>query len=142
MNNFPELKSLSHFAWKCRDIEETIDFYKGILGLSHVHTVDRDFIASTGEYFPHKQIIFDLKDGSQLVFLDLGDDLGTKTDTDDWVVRIAIAVEDEEALLQAKDWLEINGIGVIGPIEHESMNSIYFFDSNGLRIELTAKNEA
>lgn len=139
MNSFPELKTLSHFAWKCRDVEETIDFYEGILGLTHITTIERDFITSTGDDCLHKQLFFELKDGSQLVFFDLGDDLGTKTDTDDWVVRIAIAVDGEEQLLQAKNRLEVNGIGVIGPVEHELMNSIYFFDPNGLRIEITAK---
>ena len=139
---FPELKTLSHFAWKCRDVEETIDFYEEILGLTHITTIERDFITSTDEYFPHKQIVFELKDGSQLVFFDMGDDLGTKTDTDDWIVRIAIGIDSVDELFHAKNRLEMNGIGVLGPIEHELTNSIYFFDPNGLRIEVTAKNEA
>ena len=138
---FPSLNGLHHFAWKCRDVEETIDFYEGILGLPHVHTIEKDFVPSTGEYAPYKHIFFAMKDGSFIAFFDLGDNLGAKTNTDEWVVHFAMAVNNEQELLEAKNHLEANGIGVIGPTDHGFIRSIYFFDPNGLRLEITYNTE-
>lgn len=137
MGDFPKLQRLHHFAWKCRDAEETIDFYEGILGLSLVHTIESDFVPSTGEFAPYKHIFFAMEDGSSIAFFDLGDGLGTKTDTDEWVVHFAMMVNNEDELVVAKEHLIANGIGVIGPTDHGFIRSIYFFDPNGLRLEIT-----
>ena len=40
-------------------------------------------------------------------------------------------------MLAAKAELEQRGISVVGPTNHEIIRSIYFFDPNGHRIELT-----
>lgn len=134
---FPTLNGLHHFTWKCRDVEETIDFYEGILGLSHVLTIEKDYVPSTDEYAQYNHIFFAMKDGSLISFFDLGDNLGAKTNTDEWVVHFAMAVNNEQDLLEAKNHLEVNGIGVIGPTDHGFIRSIYFFDPNGLRLEIT-----
>ena len=137
MNKFPELQRLHHFAWKCRDVEETIVFYEEILGLPHVHTIELDYVPSTGEFAPYKHIFFQMKDGSCLAFFELGDGKGTTTDCDDWIVHFAMNVHTEEELITAKEILEQNGVGVIGPTDHGFIKSIYFFDPNGLRLEIT-----
>jgi len=38
--------------------------------------------------------------------------------------------------LAAKEKLEANGVEVIGPTDHTFVQSIYFFDPNGHRLEL------
>ena len=43
-----------------------------------------------------------------------------------------------EDLLAAKARVEAAGLEVIGPIDHGIFDSIYFFDPNGHRLELTA----
>jgi len=134
---FPKLNRLHHFAWKCRDTEETIDFYEGILGLPLVHTIESDFVPSTGEFAPYKHIFFELQDKSCIAFFDIGDGSGVKTNTDEWIIHFAMQVNDETELLQAKNHLIANGIGVIGPTDHGFIKSIYFFDPNGLRLEIT-----
>ena len=78
-----------------------------------------------------------MEDGSSIAFFDLGDGLGAKTDTDEWVIHFAMKVANEEELVAAKEHLETNGIGVIGPTDHGFIQSIYFFDPNGLRLEIT-----
>ena len=40
-------------------------------------------------------------------------------------------------LLAAKAKLEADGVEVIGPTDHTTFESIYFFDPNGHRLELT-----
>lgn len=137
MNDFPKLNRLHHFAWKCRDIEETIDFYEGILGLPMVHEIRKDYVPSTGEYAPYIHIFFQMQDGSLIAFFDLGDNKGIKTDTDEWVVHFAMHVNNQDELLESKSRLEQNGINVLGPTDHGIIESIYFFDPNGLRLEIT-----
>lgn len=135
---FPELQGLHHFAWKCRDVEETIDFYEGILELPMVHEIREDYVPSTGQYAPYRHIFFQMKDGSHIAFFELGDNQGIKTDADDWVVHFAFKANNREELLKAKERLELNGIEVIGPTRHgDFIESIYFFDPNGLRLEIT-----
>ena len=53
-----KLQQLHHFAWKCRDADETIEFYTNVLGLPHVHTIAKDHVPSTGAYAPYKHIFF------------------------------------------------------------------------------------
>lgn len=51
--------------------------------------------------------------------------------------HIAFEVEDLNALLTAKKHLEDNGVKVLGITNHGIFHSIYFFDPNGHRLELT-----
>ena len=134
---FPNLRRLHHFAWKCKDVKETEAFYTGILGLPLVHTIEADHVPSTGEYAPYKHIFFQIDDGSCIAFFELGDGKGAETDCDDWVVHFAFKVWRHDELLAAKEHLEENGIDVIGPTDHGFIQSIYFFDPNGLRLEIT-----
>lgn len=134
----PTLQRLHHFAWKCADVEETKNFYENILGLPLVHTIEKDNVPSTGKYAPYKHIFFELADGSTIAFFELGDGKGTTTKCDDWIVHFAFKIESHSELLDAKAVLEDNGIDVIGPTFHDDfICSIYFFDPNGLRLEIT-----
>ena len=51
--------------------------------------------------------------------------------------HIAFQLKDADALIAAKKELESKGLDVIGITEHGIIQSIYFFDPNGHRIELT-----
>jgi catechol 2,3-dioxygenase-like lactoylglutathione lyase family enzyme len=132
---------LHHFAWRCRDAEETRKFYEDMLGLPLVHVIKNDRVPSTGEHNPHVHIFFQMGDGSYLAFFDLGD--GTKPEpspnTPAWVNHIAVQVADVEQLLRAKARVEASGVEVVGVTDHHIIQSIYFFDPNGLRVELTTK---
>ena len=63
--------------------------------------------------------------------------MGRDENTPQWVQHIAFQLEDESALLAAKDELEAHGIEVLGPTDHGIIQSIYLFDPNGHRLELT-----
>ncbi len=133
------IRKLNHFAWRCRDAEETRHFYEDILGLPLVHVIKSDHVPSTGEYCPYVHIFFQMKDGSCMAFFDLGDHTATVPDpqTPAWVNHIALEVDSLDDLLAAKQKLEQNGIEVLGPTDHHIIRSIYFFDPNGFRVELT-----
>ena len=133
-----KLKKLHHFAWKCRDADETIEFYTKVLGLPHVHTIEKDYVPSTGEYAPYKHIFFQMPDKSCIAFFDLGDRKATTADCDDWVVHFAF---DVGSVKNVDNWfaeLTSRGLDVIGPTNHDDwIYSIYFFDPNNLRLEIT-----
>jgi catechol 2,3-dioxygenase-like lactoylglutathione lyase family enzyme len=130
---------LHHFAWRCRDSEETRRFYEDLLGLPLVHVIKSDHVPSTGEYCPYVHIFFQMRDGSYIAFFDLGDNIQAEPspNTPAWVNHIALRVESVAALLAAKARLEAAGVEVLGVTDHHIIESIYFFDPNGIRVELT-----
>lgn len=133
------VRSLHHFAYRCRNAEETRHFYEDLLGMPLVHTVYHDHVPSTGEYHPYFHIFFQMQDGGCLAFFDLLDDEGYTPDpaTPSWVNHLALNVATQAELIAAKERLEANGIDVLGIIDHKIFDSIYFFDPNGIRLELT-----
>lgn len=133
------IKGLHHFAWRCRDAEETRAFYEDVLGLPLIHLIRRDHVPSTGEYCPYVHIFFQMADGSCLAFFDLGDNetSAPSPNTPAWVNHIALEVGSIDEVVQAKKRLEAAGVEVLGVTDHEIIKSIYFFDPNGFRVELT-----
>ena len=133
------IQGLHHFAWRCRDCEETRHFYEDILGLPLVHVIKSDFVPSTGEYCPYMHIFFQMRDGSYIAFFDLGDDVKAlpSPNTPDWVNHLALRVDSRRRSARMKARLEAAGIEVLGITDHHIIHSIYFFDPNGIRVELT-----
>jgi len=130
---------LHHFAWRCRNAEETRHFYEDLLGLPLVHLIRADHVPSTGEYCPYVHIFFRLGDGSFIAFFDLGDGTAAEPspNTPAWVNHLALRVQSLDALHAARERLLAAGVEVLGPTDHHIIQSIYFFDPNGLRLELT-----
>lgn len=135
----PAIERLHHFAWRCRDAEETRHFYEDVLGLPLVHVIRSETVPSTGEFCPYVHLFFELGDGSSIAFFDLGDNQAPEpsANTPSWVQHIALRVSSTDALLAARDRLLQCGVDVVGPTDHNFVTSIYFFDPNGLRLELT-----
>lgn len=133
------VRGLHHFAWRCRDAEETRRFYEDLLGLPLVHVIKSDHVPSTGEYCPYVHIFFQMADGSHVAFFDLGDNTSAEPspNTPAWVNHLALRVDSVQALLAAKARLEAAGVEVLGITDHHIIESIYFFDPNGIRLELT-----
>ncbi len=138
-NPFVPIRGLHHYAYRCRDCEETRAFYEDVLGLPLVHVIRSDVVPSTGERCPYVHIFFRMTDGSHLAFFDLGDNAAAdpSPNTPAWVNHIALRVDSIEALRAAKARLEAAGVEVLGITDHHIIESIYFFDPNGIRLELT-----
>ncbi len=135
------IQQLHHFAYKARDAEETRHFYEDILGLPLYHIIQSDYVPSTGEYCPYTHFFFRLQDGSFIAFFDLGDDVAAEPspNTPPWVNHIAFRVNTVEELENAKIRLQAHGVEVLGVTDHHIFKSIYFFDPNGIRLELSAQ---
>jgi glyoxylase I family protein len=137
----PPIHQLHHYAYRARDAEETRRFYEDVLGLPLYHIIQSDHVPSTGEFCPYTHFFFRLQDGSFIAFFDLGDDVKCEPspNTPLWVNHISFRVDSMQSLLDMKSRLEANGIEVLGPTDHHIFHSIYFFDPNGIRLELTAQ---
>lgn len=137
----PMARGLHHFAWRCRDAEETRHFYEDLLGLPLVHVIAADKVPSTGEHSPYIHVFFRMADGSHIAFFDLGDGEAAEPspNTPAWVNHFAMELETRDELLTMKARLEQAGVAVTGVTDHGFVNSIYFFDPNGLRLEYTIR---
>ncbi|MDH5707843.1 MAG: VOC family protein [Hylemonella sp.] len=135
------IQQLHHYAYRCRDAEETRHFYEDILGLPLYHIIQSDHVPSTGEYCPYTHFFFRLQDGSFIAFFDLGDDVAAEpsANTPPWVNHIAFRLNSLDELEAMKRRLEAHDIDVIGITDHHIFKSIYFFDPNGVRLELSAQ---
>jgi catechol 2,3-dioxygenase-like lactoylglutathione lyase family enzyme len=138
-----KLRGMYHFAYPCRDAEETRAFYEDLLGLPLVHFMEVDAVPSTGESGPYAHIFFELGDGSYLAFFDLArsEKPLPSPNTPSWVQHMALEVGSVAEVLAAKARLEAAGVEVRGLVDHEFVQSIYFFDPNGLRLEITTRSD-
>ena len=140
--DFKPVHGLHHFAWRCRDAEQTRQFYEDILGMPLVHVIKKDHVPSTGEFCPYVHIFFRMMDGSCIAFFDLGDNTAAlpSPNTPAWVNHIALRVASREDLLAMKARLEQHKVEVVGVTDHDGfIESIYFFDPNDFRLELTVE---
>jgi glyoxylase I family protein len=137
----PPIQQLHHYAYRARDAEETRHFYEDILGLPLYHIIQSDHVPSTGEYCPYTHFFFRLQDGSFIAFFDLGDDEAAlpSPNTPSWVNHVAFRVNTVAELEAMRTRLQAHGVDVIGVTDHHIFKSIYFFDPNGVRLELSAQ---
>jgi glyoxylase I family protein len=135
------IQQLHHYAYRAKDAEETRHFYEDILGLPLYHIIQSDYVPSTGEYCPYTHFFFRLQDGSFIAFFDLGDDEAAlpSPNTPLWVNHISFRVNSVADLEAMKARLQAGGIEVLGVTDNHIFKSIYFFDPNGVRLELTAQ---
>ena len=134
-----KIQQIHHVAYRCNDAKETVEFYNKVLNMDFILAIAEDKVPSTKEPDPYMHVFLDAGQGNILAFFELPNspEMGKDPNTPEWVQHIAFQVEDEAALLSAKKEVESYGIEVIGPTNHEIIQSIYFFDPNGHRVELT-----
>lgn len=132
-----------HFAWRCKDAEETRTFYEDLLGMPLAHLIRADVVPSTGEHCPYVHLFFKMADNSFVAFFDLGDDVKAEPspNTPAWVNHFAMKVESLDVLERFKSRLQQAGVEVLGVTDHGFVRSIYFFDPNGIRLEFTVDME-
>ena len=139
--SMPPVHGLHHFAYKCRDAEETRRFYEDVMGFPLVHVIEEHGVGTTtGDTVSFLHIFFQMADGRYLAFFDLGDGRQCAKDpkTPQFTNHLALAVDGEAALLAAKARLDAAGVESVGPMDHDGfVRSIYFWDPNGVRLELT-----
>ena len=137
-----DIKQIHHVAYRCKDAKETVEFYQDVLNMDFLVAIAEDQVPSTKEPDPYMHVFLDAGNGNILAFFELPTqpEMGKDPNTPAWCQHIAFEVADREALLEAKAELEAKGIDVVGVTNHEIIHSIYFFDPNGHRLELTYRD--
>ena len=135
------LRGIHHVAYRCHDALETVRWYQRYLEMDFQIAFSEDNVPSTGAFDPYMHVFLDAGKGNVLAFFELPTqpDMGRDENTPTWVQHLALEVEDMDTLLARKAKLEADGIEVVGPTDHTLFVSIYFFDPNGHRLELTVR---
>jgi len=134
------IKGLHHNAYRCRDSEETRQFYEDFLGLPLVNAFEIGE-TKTGRKTTVLHSFYQMGDGSFLAFFEApGYDFDFK-DQHDFDLHIALEVE-HETLDSMMARGRAQNIETRGIADHGFIQSIYFRDPNGYVIELTARTES
>jgi glyoxylase I family protein len=148
----PKVYGLHHSAYRCRDAEETRAFYEDVVGFPFVMALHIDKHPTTGEPVNYLHIFFDIGGGSEdknnyIAFFEVTDrpeDDPQELFKTRWGMDLhfAMRVEDKAALERWKERLAGKGLTVEGPIDHGMIQSIYFHDPNGYRLEFCCQGAA
>ena len=135
------LKSFHHVALRCRDSQETADFYTGLLGAKFVAALRARTRHADNSEILHT--FFQLEDGSHIAFFELPERTpqGWDPNTPRWVQHFAFAIADLDVQLEMKTRLEAAGVEVDGPKNGPTCTSIYFSDPSGNRLELAVPHK-
>jgi catechol 2,3-dioxygenase-like lactoylglutathione lyase family enzyme len=131
------IRRLHHNAYRCRDSEQTRQFYQDFLGLPLAGTLEIKETKS-GRKTETLHTFYELGDGSYLAFFEAPDlpfDFKVQHDYD---LHIALEV-DARTLDDMFAKGKAAGIETRGVSDHGFVHSIYFRDPNGYVIELAAK---
>ncbi len=133
------IEQIHHVAYRCKDAKQTVDFYKKYLNMDLLVCIAEDKVPSTKEPNPYMHVFLDAGNGNILAFFEITGqkEMSRDLNTPQWVQHIAFRLKDVAAVAAAKKELEEKGIEVLGITDHGIIQSIYFFDPNGHRLELT-----
>lgn len=142
----PAWQGVNHLALVTPDMDATVRFYHGVLGMRLVAT----FMAG-----PMRHYFFEIAPGNTVAFFEWqGADTFAKPAG--WRVQqplqfdhLSFNLPDRDSLLALWARLDEAGVGVTEEIDHGSIHSIYFTDPNGIALEasywlddVTAKTDA
>jgi len=131
------IKGLHHNAYRCRDSEQTRQFYEDFLGLPLSGSLEISE-TKTGRPTAVLHTFYRLDDGSYLAFFEAPDQPFEFKDQHDYDLHIALEVE-PKVLHEMLEKGKAQGREVRGISDHHFIDSIYFRDPNGYVIELCAK---
>ncbi len=136
-----DIKQIHHVAYRCHDARQTVEFYQHYLNMDFLLAIAEDRVPSTKQPDPYMHVFLDAGQGNILAFFELPTQpaMGRDPNTPSWVQHIAFELADREALIAARQELEDKGLEVLGVTDHGIIQSIYFFDPNGHRLELTCR---
>lgn len=137
MTEHPAIQGLHHAAYRCRDSEETRQFYEDFLGLPLVEAFEIE-VTKTGREAGVLHSFYRMLDGSHIAFFEAPKMDFDFKDQHDYDLHIALEV-DMETLERMFEIGKASGREVRGIADHHFIRSIYFRDPNGYVVELTAK---
>lgn len=138
----PPIKGVHHTAFRCRDAEQTRAFYQDVLGLPLRASLVFEEEPGTGRPLPYMHLFFQLGDGNYVAFFDVPDGVKPEKFKMKWGMDLHFAMEvaSMEDLMAFKQRLADHAIPCFGPIDHHFVHSIYFYDPNGVNVEITVRD--
>jgi len=128
----PPWQGINHLALVTPDMDATVRFYHGVLGMRLVATLMAG---------PMRHYFFEIAPGNTVAFFEW-QGVGTFTKPAGWRVQqplqfdhLSFNLPDHEELLALRARLEEAGVGVTEEIDHGFVHSIYFTDPNGIALE-------
>ena len=133
------IKGLHHNAYRCRDSEETREFYEDFLGLPLMLSFEIEQTKS-GRESKVLHSFYQMGDGSFLAFFEEPDEPFEFKQQRDFDLHIALEVE-HDFMIEMMQKGEQAKMETRGVSDHDFIHSIYFRDPNGYVIELAAKTD-
>lgn len=139
----PRLGAIHHAAFRCRDGEETRAFYEDVLGLPLRAALAPGQEPGTGQDVDFLHLFFELGGGQFLAFFDVPKGANPEKFKAKWGMdlHVALQVASRDDMMAFKTRLDHAGVPCFGPIDHAFVHSIYFFDPNGINVEITCRDE-
>lgn len=128
----PAWRGVSHLALVTPDMDATVRFYVGVLGMPLVSTLMAG---------PMRHYFFQIASGNTVAFFEIPGaetfrkGAGTPAPLPVQLDHISFNVDDEDALVMLRSRLLAAGSGVTEVVDHGVMRSIYFTDPNGIALE-------
>lgn len=128
----PDWRGINHLALVTPDMDETVRFYSGVLGMRLVTTL----LAG-----PMRHYFFEISPGNTIAFFEIP---GTETFQSAAGVpspfpaqfdHVSFNVADGDALVGLADRIRAAGSEVTEVVDHGIIRSIYFTDNNGIALE-------
>lgn len=128
----PEWQGVNHLALVTPDMDATVRFYAGVLGMPLVTTLMAG---------PMRHYFFEIAPQNTVAFFEITDaetfrkGAGTPAPHPVQLDHISFNLPDERALEMLRCRLEAAGSEVTEVVDHGVMRSIYFTDPNGIALE-------
>ena len=139
------LQNVDHLALVTDDMAETVRFYTEVLGMKLVHVM-RTPGRAPGAYNPERgnppyseirHYFFDMGNDGLLAFFEYPKGLA-QSDRDALGGMQHVAFHGDRATFQRfQEHFKDKGLPFVGPVDVGIRHSIYFFDNNGIRLEIT-----
>ena len=128
----PDWRGINHLALVTPDMDETVRFYAGVLGMPLVMTLMAG---------PMRHYFFEMAPGNTVAFFEIPDaetfekGAGTPVDIPVQLDHLSFNVPDEDALELLQQRIKAAGSEVTEIVDHGQMKSVYFTDNNGIALE-------
>ena len=128
----PVWRGINHLALVTPDMDATVRFYAGVLGMR---------VTATLMAGPMRHYFFEMADGNTVAFFEIAGmetfakPAGARPDRTIQFDHLSFNVADEHALELLRKRLLAAGSEVTEVVDHAIMRSIYFHDPNGIALE-------
>jgi catechol 2,3-dioxygenase-like lactoylglutathione lyase family enzyme len=128
----PTWRGINHLALVTPDMDATVRFYAGVLGMPLVATLMAG---------PMRHYFFEMADGNTVAFFEVegmetfSKPAGAPSDRPIQLDHLSFNVADEHALELLRKRLLSADCEVTGVVDHGILRSVYFHDPNGIALE-------